>query len=903
MNLDGYNNPGEKVNRPRYTCDLIIVIILVMVSNFYASLMRDEWQWYGLDINLVIDLDRFLKIVGLLRFFDVEVRFNMREEFLKRNAKGVYDDFISCTKLIWSRSNIMLPNSSGVLHPVDLFIKHFYDRFYPRQGSHAFSKYKRTNPTLRLRLNHLEKYAEPNPFSVGRDELQSAVDSLLMDVRTNESAPMILDEVNKVLDYSDFSGIQIDGSSAAGYPFPPGKKKRDVHDEAVDSALTMLHDDDSFHEYISNHVWYTTGRARMQKVDDDDAGRLIIYAGYSYLLLAMIFLQPWSRFMNRYFDWCAVGFSWMNNGGDKLAKYMMADKGFAPVGFRYVSVDISNWDTKLHPTLLESLENFYDALFDVLKISRKYKTMFLKIVESMISCPILMPLGYMFHVSQGMKSGWAATANDNTLIHEIVFRVIMRRVGYIKHMLYGDDNLMLVPESISDDVLISEYARFGLVVKTIHSSRNIGDVDFLSKHVKYSNGHYYVFRDAVESHSRILMPEEMDPRRRDRPDPVIAAERMLGHLLDNPFNEDVRNVCYDILRRLKRDYGLEYIEVHHDLRKKHPWRFFDPSLIPRKFPVVPSLMFIENLYGVPIPTSLRVSWPSVVTYMRYDLDRQDSDSLVFDSAASFANDVAFQVSELTKTKMKSLVRKISPYKQPVRCYGFHAARFEFAIKYFSIRFNNLLDLGSHPGACAASAAKYCEHIVCVSLKPKKDVRDFCPYVVRDSSIKRIVMDANNFDPHTPFDLQHDDVDIVGSRSVAEDIEIGLGMIFRARKNVSMVEQCLFTIKEVDWRVKDKLYDLYKDYGHIDFVKPLFSNPWKPEIMVYVKKTKNPRMRRALFIRQFNAFLNSLAPMLFEWNELLISAVSAYEGVHSIPKNPFQTDEHEEAWIIPWIKDS
>merc|ERR1712161_64347 len=104
----------------------------------------------------------------------------------------------------------------------------------------------------------------------------------------------------------------------------------------------MGHADD-FRQYIANHEWYTTGRARIQEVDKEDAGRLIIYGGYTYLLLAMLFLQPWSRLMNRSFAWCGVGFSWMNNGADKLAKYMKADKGVAPIGFRYVSLDVSGW--------------------------------------------------------------------------------------------------------------------------------------------------------------------------------------------------------------------------------------------------------------------------------------------------------------------------------------------------------------------------------------------------------------------------------------------------------------------------------------------------------------------------------------------------------------------------------
>jgi hypothetical protein len=365
---------------------------------------------------------------------------------------------------------------------------------------------------------------------------------------------------------------------------------------------------------------------------------------------------------------------------------------------------------------MSQLEVFYDALLVKVGVHKPFRVKFVKLVRDMIEATVLMPLGYAFKVAQGMKSGWGATANDNTLMHEFVFRCIMKRICWMKHLLYGDDNLILVPDGVTDEQLVAEYRRFGLVVKVIHSSRYLGNVDFLSKYVKYCDGNYYVFRPAIESHARMLMPEEMDPRRRDRPDAIIATERLLGHLLDNPFNKDVREVCYDLLSRMKKDYGVEYVTVHDGMMKKHPWRTFDPGKIPKQFPTVPSMGFIEELYGVPIPTHLKVTWPCNPYIIPFDTSVREVDSVYYDTANGFSNDVAFKLNELASRQTKTVVRKLSPYKQPTRCYGFHAARFEFAIKYFGIRFNNMLDLGSHPGACAASALKYCDSVVCVSKK-------------------------------------------------------------------------------------------------------------------------------------------------------------------------------------------
>eukprot|EP01083_Nonionella_stella_P227212 806333_1 len=166
--------------------------------------------------------------------------------------------------------------------------------------------------------------------------------------------------------------------------------------------------------------------------------------------------------------------------------------------------------------------------------------------------------------------------------------------------------------------------------------------------------------------------------------------------------------------------------------KHHPWRHFDPAYIPARFPTVPSMAFIEQLYGVPFPNALRLVWPAFPVSISLS-GSVSNDSVLYDIASDLANDVIFKMHTIVGKRMKSMIKRLSPYAQPKHCYGFHAARFEYAIKFFGIRFNNLLDFGSHPGACAASALKYCKDVVCVSKKPKRDSKEvFCPYIARDS---------------------------------------------------------------------------------------------------------------------------------------------------------------------------
>eukprot|EP01083_Nonionella_stella_P052147 138458_1 len=882
-----------------YSVHPLFLVFGFFVVRYFVALINCELEW---SIDETIPVPGFQTFCNSLVFILVSggtVQSEVKYEQLKVKAKTVFSDFIRDTKLIYlGLHHINLTNSGGVLHPIDNFLKHMYDRLSPRQAALAFATYKRTNPTLQLRLAQLEKYAEPLVESIPVSELDAVLDGLLDEISSEDGFPTLACEIRKNVQERNFADLRIDYSSASGYPYAQGRKKKDDRVDAEFEAQKILDDDTAFDDYVNGHVWYTTGRAKLQGRDDADAGRLIIYAGYAYLLVAMLAIQPWCAFMNSSFDWCAVGFSWMHDGAGKLARYMEADKGFAPRGHRFVSLDISGWDNKLHHSIMMLLRKFYRVMLIKSGCPQVYVDRFVRLLTGMIEAPVLFPMQHLFKLLQGMKSGWAATANDNTLLHELVMRAIMARLGYMKHLLYGDDNLLLVPDHITDDQLVEEYARFGLKVKYIHSSRYIGDVDFLSKHIIYNNGNYYVFRESVETHSRLLMPEEMDPRRRDRPDPVIAVERLLGHLLDNPFNGEVRRTIYTMLETLRDHYSVEYIEVHDGLIREHPWRNFDVSMIPKRFPTVPDPSFIEELYGVPIVSNLRVVWPARVDFIPFARIGV-SDRILFDSAAEFANDVRYKLGQVAKTKSKVIVKRLSPFSQPKNCYGFHAARFEFAIKYFSISFNSLLDLGSHPGACAASASKYCNEIVCVSKKSPKDNREFCPYVTRGAHVHCIRADADHFVPRKHFDLQHDDVDIVGARSEKDDVEVALGMIRRARMNIRHVGQSLFTIKGIDWRVINDLYHLYSDYGYIDFVKPAYSNPWKNEFMVYARKSKDPRIRKNLFVQQMNGFLNATAVGMFRWSELLLNAISEYKGHEWVEPNQNQSDHYEEDWIRPW----
>jgi hypothetical protein len=780
------------------------------------------------------------------------------------------------------------------LYPIDFFLKHFYDRFFPKECAAAFSKYKRVNPTLGLRLAYLDKFAEPNSMSYEQSELDDGLNDVMEEIEQADWFERMLDDVRTSANGLRFEELSIDRSSASGYPYPQGTKRRDCFEHAMTEAERLYHNDTYFNEYSANHVWYTTGRAKILDKAKPDSGRLICYAGFAYMLFGMLLVQPWAYFMNKC-EWCGVGWSWMHGGAERFARKFKARNGKAPEGYRYVSVDIKEWDTRLPHPLMMMLVVFYTWLMEKAGVNDGYAKKFLVVLKDMINARILFPLGYLFQVFQGMKSGWCNTANDNTLLHKIVFNAIMRRIGYMLHVLYGDDNFLLVPDHISDVDLINEYARFGLIIGTIHSSIWLCEVDYLSKYVYYDadTNQYFVYRDATESHSRILMPEELDPGFRGRPDALIGAERCLGHLLDNPFNANVRHICYSLLSKLKKHYQIEYVQVTDEMKRQHPWRQFDH--LPSRIPTVPPVEWIEDLYGVSV-RPLEFTWPALPTLFNLEPTVRESDCLMFDQSMSIVISTAARLNRLSRRRRKTLVKVSSPYLVPSSTYGTHAARFEFGMKYFDLHFYNVLDLGSHPGACAHSMLKVCGDVTCVTLPVDDGI--VCPYVFRDESVTIIEEDANVYKPTRSFDLIHDDVDISRTKTVAVEASLAKEALRRAIRYSANTNCYLLTLRHINPAILVSLYEAYRCYGYIDMVKPVFSAPWKCEFMVCFKKRRTGYlMRRNNFFQMMNAFLNRQANSLIRWNEYLLAS-SRSENFFTHPlRNDLDFQKSMEKWLI------
>jgi hypothetical protein len=303
--------------------------------------------------------------------------------------------------------------------------------------------------------------------------------------------------------------------------------------------------------------------------------------------------------------------------------------------------------------------------------------------------------------------------------------------------------------------------------------------------------------------------------------------------------------------------------------------------------------FINTLYGVK-GIKLDVPWPGYEgNFTRFDYSLPANNCNRFNDANQYFRKVWKNLLTLSKRKKKECVKYTSPFISPNTCRGYHAARYEYAVKFFDLECRKILDYGTHPGACAFSMLKRKDvEVTGVSLVPLYDVRGNrkpVPYVLRDSRFRFIEADADTYVISEQYDLLHDDVDSAGVRTDQTDIVNALGALRRAMRASTHVKAALMTIHDVCAEVIEEMYNCYRLYGDFDIIKPLYSNPWKPEYMVVFRKSDKPRIRKVAFKRALYRFLNSFSSDILRWSELLNSNVERLADGRDARRCPSQDD--------------
>jgi len=812
-------------------------------------------------------------------------------------------------KYLGVRKDVHLPKTDPIVHPVSYFTRGLYTMFAPERAALAFSTYKRVNPTGELKLEQLKKFDDPMHVPDGTyDDLFIAL--------AEEYAPwtdpeFCLELQACLLNWRSFDDVTFEGSSAAGYPFKAGTKRRNVFSQASAMAVDILERvfmGEAVSSVLSGYLHYATGRAKLMAPTDPDSCRLVTYQSFATFLVMQKYASPFTKvFVRMRPSWSAVGFSWFHRGANKLAMSLGLVRGRAPAGCVVASLDASNWDASLARALIMGACKFH---LHVLRrtvgdeLALLWEPVIVGMYEHMIQADVAFPGGHVFRLPAGMKSGWNLTSIDNTIIHEVIFRQVSISLfeRIVPHQLYGDDNIFVAPESVTEFAVSAAYAVFGIKVKYLHTSRASSGVDFLSKFLYYDSEHdfYYPYRATVESDARILMPEDFDPALVPAADAVAAAEVVMGHLFDNFFNEDVRELCHSMLLYIRDTYDVQEVDPGRGMRGFRHRGFHDAFRT--ALPTVPDLKAIFNLYEAPHGLRTRAAAAdATLTPPRFDWWKRAADATAAVVTEGYARIVQVSAARLGVKSQALLRRLIRPFVISPYTLGTAGGKALEAMKVAGLRKpSRILDVGGHPGSVATACQHACPDVAIVTVSKRYDAdvkaqKDFMYKAHARPQDVRIEGDFATSRVVGPFDYAHIDVTFEDTDRFVKYGDVGSAGVFLNRLT-PMVERAL-DCSNVVGIVLPSLVDTFAPLvhtltrrGEVHVFKPQHSYPWNTEAVVVVNQTMPPMNLRMSAVRgALRAYRIGASLRLASWSVVKLLAVTDMLAGRTVHSHHLQRD--------------
>jgi len=813
-----------------------------------------------------------------------------------------------------------LPATDPVRYPVSFFITHMFDRFAPTRLAVAKATYKRVNPTTDLKLNALRKF--DNQQYLKLEDFEQSFISL-----ADELAPTVPDSVrqdfsNVLSNHLSVRDVSYEGSSAAGYPFKSGTKRRDAFEDAAKRSEDMLYRIDGGEkpsQLFSSYYWLSTGRAKLVSPDSPDSARLICYQAFSLFLIMQKYADPFTRFFVQFGpSWSAIGFSWFHNGASKLMRYFGAVRGVAPAGQQFASLDISNWDAGMQAALLRGVKAFHLRMLETVcppELHEFWVGVIDALYEHMIQARIILPGSHVFQMQCGMKSGWNLTSIDNTIIHEVLFRAAASEAfGYVPpHKLYGDDNLFLSPIGVNFVSLEEAYLRLGCIVKYVHAGRLSSAIDFLSKFIYFDekSGEYYPYRATVETDARLIMPEHYNPLDIPAAEPVAAAEAILGHLIDNFFNIDVRNLCYTMLQHIKDEYNVQEVDADRAV-KAYKYKGLDTSVFRTQLPTVLDPSVIASLYGMPLSLtpSAYAGLGDPLNIPQFDLHKRSLLGDLANVAEQFSfHAEAISVRYLGRDGANGLKKLIRYFTIPMSTRGTAGAKVLEAIKRSKLALNTVLDIGGHPGsvACALLSHFPSVRVHSVSRMFARDKRAGESFMYKAPRSERHTFeerDALTYTPKARFGLAVVDIgfeDIIDNVSLTWSdrarIHVDRLLPFLHRLSKS-VDTLIFTVPALPDGVVSALFPLFLSSSSFDIFKPAYSYPWNTETVITFRfGPRTEPLRKRDLIRSTRSWRNALSARLTSWSHMRLSTTLSLAQQWDVPRNPIQMDETQQGKFV------
>jgi len=788
-------------------------------------------------------------------------------------------------KYIGVHPTVVLPKNDPVRHPVSFFTRSLYTLFAQDRAHVAFSKYRRVNPTGELKLDTILKFDREHSVYDCVGEFIALADEYCP--WTDDEFALRLRSV--MTNYESFDDVTFDGSSAAGYPFKAGTKRRNAYKAAAEDALSLLGElieSSNPSALLKSYVHYATGRAKLVQVEDNDSCRPVIYQSFATFLIMQKYAETFTgHFSDKRPSWSAIGFSWFNGGATKLAMSLGLVDGMAPDGCDVCSSDVSNWDASLSPSLLFGACAFHCRIIEK-TLPPEDAARWVKILNAcyhhMVYADVVYPGGHTFSFMGGMKSGWNLTSVDNTIMHEIVFRrAATEAYGFVPvHKLYGDDNIFIAPTGGKHELLKQIYAGYGLTLKYVRTSKFSRDIDFLSKLLYYNKTYnvYYPFRETVESDARMLMPEDFDPSNLPASDAVASAEVIIGHLFDNFFNLEVRALCLKMLTHIRDNYDVQEVDPRESFRNYKHKGFGDAFRT--KLPTVPSPAFIARLYGIPIEMDTGIDKAEAcVTPPSYDRWKRAADVAIGVLAEYYArtvNDYCGVLSNVVNCRVRNMTRhfRLTYYSAGTAGLKFFEAmkRMSFNVKHLK----TVLDVGGHPGSVCATIinGSPSTHVTTVSPMYDKDKARGLPFMPKapirecdrriEMPFEKFVVDKDYTWVHidVTFDELDRDVKYGSEASSSAFMKRVAPMIDKVIDHAEYVSVVLPSLSDSVVAVMHKYMSVMAEY---DIFKPIYSHPWNTEVVWVFKVGTNGRGVRMKDLRgSARNFRNTIADRLLVW---------------------------------------
>jgi len=844
-------------------------------------------------------------------------------------------------------------SSDPISMPTDQLATELLQTFSPDGLLLSQRTYRRVNPTAVRKVKYLKKFDKPC-IKLSEKTMKSFsydLHDFFKDIGMYEPSfqTQLLASLNDPCNYDD---VKYNPSSASGYPLDARYPlRRDAITAAKQLAATQfLEGLEKFPTY-----WKTGGRGKLVTPDkiSSSPARMVEYDGFQRFLIAGKYSQLFTSQMvkNLSKSSSAIGHSWFHNGASRFRNEILTALGYDlssftksdPSDLALISLDVSGWDTSVPRELLQSLRdehlNVISSLsWDNIPLKELWLKNFKKIYDDMIDAIVVLPHGYSYQTDHGMKSGWNLTAPDNTSAHGPIARAIQRNIlkdvnNYIK--VYGDDNLIAlrIPTNrlADSDAYIREliqkfsclygHYNFKINPKTVSYGRSFSEVDFLSKTIidhPTIEGAKVPYRPTVETFSRIIYPEVFQSRKVSNV-PLHTAERMLGHLIDNFYNLEVRNALLQSLTVLRDVHKVKEVPISADFCRK----FGLKDLPFTTLPTVPSVSQIESLYGFDVsspPLSPQAetctsakTWnelndaylkPPRFQFFKTD-DNRDYALSVDDYINRNSHERDLKVSPSRIYAFKKLLTPFTVYS-PFK--GNAGAKLGQSIKTLTksahlnrFTITSSLDIGSHPGSAINAQLIWFPNtkIQSISLHPQIDEEKAHCYKVSDRSRVNFAVEDALTSQAYPQQAQFVNIDTaIGPdmgfnqpRTEITHIQTRLSLrVLRQCVNKYPLSYFVCKITNLSDQYLRELYNYYLQSSFFDFIKPYGSYPWNNEILVIFKSEvshrKNP-FRYNQFLRSFYNYHNALSKVKMLWASFRIRHLARNSRYD---RNPLQTNE-------------